>query len=64
MLEILQKNSSVRETFTEHGNSWTVSPEFYAKLEEAGYMLCAQKAVTTDINTLRYHHFCAQKGKN
>lgn len=35
MLKILKKNSSVRETLAELGNSWALSPEQHTKLEEA-----------------------------
>lgn len=63
VLEILKKNSSVRETLTELGNSWAVSPELHTKLEEAVCLLYAPKPATTNVNLLRYHLFCARKGE-
>jgi len=62
-LQIFKKNSSVRETLTQLGESWDVSPELQTKLEEVVCLLYARKPATTDVNQLRYNMFCSHRGE-
>ena len=49
-----------RETFISLGESWNLSHDIFTQIEEFTCTLYSKKTKLTDVNTLRYHLFCAK----
>ena len=61
-LKLLRSSKEVQETFAELGQEWNVAEELMDKLENFTCLLYASKCGTKELNSLRYHLFCAKKG--
>ena len=61
--KLVKTDKGSRETFTELGQEWNLSPELMNKLEALTCQLYAPKTTTTTVNDLRYQLFCAKKGE-
>uniref|UniRef100_UPI00358DDB47 uncharacterized protein n=1 Tax=Myxine glutinosa TaxID=7769 RepID=UPI00358DDB47 len=62
-LKLLTKNRETQNTFQELGQIWDLSREVMNKLETFTCLLYGPKALSTNVNDLRYHLFCAKKGE-
>lgn len=63
VLEILKSSNRVKESLKQLGESWVVSSELQANLEELVCLWYASKPGTSDVNQLRYNLFCSRKGE-
>lgn len=61
-LKLLRSSKEVQETF-ELGQEWNVAEELMDKLENFTCLLYASKSGTKELYSLRYHLFCAKKGR-
>ena len=57
-----ERLNCLQETFAELGQEWNVAEELMDKLENFTCLLYASKCGTKELNSLRYHLFCAKKG--
>ena len=62
-LKILSKNDEFQEVFARLGEEWSVTEEFFGKLEAFVCALYGAKKGTSDVNELWYTLFCAKKGE-
>ena len=62
-LTLLTTDSNVTEMFLQVGQYWNLSPELMDQLEAFTCRIYAPKTLSTEVNTLRYHLFCAKKGE-
>lgn len=62
-LKLVISDKQTRETFTEVGEEWELSPDLLKRLEAVTCKLYASKTTTTTVNELRYQLFCAKRGE-
>ena len=61
-LKLLSSSNGVQKMFAKLGQEWIVAEDLMDKLENFTCLLYASKSGTKELNSLRYHLFCAKKG--
>ena len=62
-LKLIDNNQECRETFSQLGEEWEVSPSIIEKLEKVTCQLYFSKTKSVRVNDLRYQLFCIKKGR-
>ena len=62
-LKLLTTDRDVTEMFLQVGQDWDLSSELMDQLEAFTCRIYAPKTLSTEVNALQYHLFCAKKGE-